>query len=48
MESQNKRCYSVWVGGTEVNDFCLTYTEALSLRDKYIDLGYTDVAIADC
>ena len=42
------KSYSVWVGGTEVNDHGLTYTEAMDLRDSYIDLGYTDVAIAIC
>ncbi len=47
MTKENKRSYSVWVGGTEVNDAHLTYTEAVKMRDHYLALGYDDVAITD-
>lgn len=36
--------YSVWVGGSEVNDYLLTLTEAEELAKQYTDEGYTDVA----
>ena len=37
--------YSVWVGGTEVNDYYLSKAEANRLAQGYIDDGYDDVAI---
>lgn len=37
--------YTVWVGGTEVNDYLLTKEEAGELAQKYIDRGYNDVVI---
>ena len=37
--------YTVWVGGTEVNDYLLTKEEAEELAQKYIDRGYNDVVI---
>ena len=39
------KLYSVWVGGGEVNDYYLTWKEALNCRKEYIDLGYDDVKI---
>jgi hypothetical protein len=39
--------FSVWVGGTEVNDGYLSLGEAESLAFKYKEMGYDDVAI-DC
>jgi len=41
------RYYSVWVGGTEVSDSVLTYSEAMDVRDHYLALGYSDVAITN-
>ena len=37
--------YSVWVGGTEVNDNYLSYDEAVRLYDKYKAQGYDDVQL---
>lgn len=38
--------FSVWVGGTEVNDYYLdTEAEAKKLCEQYEALGYDDVAI---
>ena len=39
--------YTVWVGGTEVNDVFLDNLEDASLLAKlYIDKGYDDVYVA--
>ena len=37
--------FSVWVGGTEVNDYLLTREEAENLAFEYEDEGYDDVII---
>ena len=37
--------FTVWVGGTEVNDYLLTEVEALALADEYLDDGYDDVIV---
>jgi len=37
--------YTVWVGGTEVNDKWLSYDEAVRLYDKYKAQGYDDVQL---
>lgn len=37
--------FSVWVRGTEVNDYLLTKEEAESLAFEYTQDGYTDVII---
>jgi hypothetical protein len=37
--------YSVFVGGTEVNDFYLTHEQAEDLADDFYDDGYDDVEI---
>lgn len=38
--------YTVWVGGTEVNDYYLNNLEdAKLLADSYIDEGYDDVYV---
>jgi len=44
MESKK---YSVWVGGIEVNDHYLTYTEANQAFSEYVELGYDDVQIEE-
>ena len=36
--------YSVWVGGCEEHTH-LTYAQALTLRDEYLEDGYDDVYI---
>jgi len=37
--------YTVWVGGTEVNDTWLSYDDAVRLYDKYKAQGYDDVQL---
>ena len=37
--------YTVWVGGTEVNDYLLTYEQAKELADSFKDEGYDDVHV---
>ena len=37
---ENKKCYSVWVGGMEVNDYYLTKDKAIILADEYKNEGY--------
>jgi hypothetical protein len=39
--------FSVWVGGTEVNDQLLTREEAEILAFEYEDNGYDDVIIEE-
>jgi len=39
--------YSVWVGGTEVNDVYLTKDEADTLAMEYIEDGYDDVFVEE-
>jgi len=39
--------YTVWVGGTEVNDYYLEYDDAMKLAKSYKNKGYTDV-IVEC
>lgn len=39
------RLYSVWVGGGEINDYLLTWSDAHELATEYRNAGYDDVAI---
>ena len=39
--------YTVWVGGTEVNDSLLEYDNAMKLAESYRKEGHTDV-IVEC
>ena len=39
--------YTVWVGGTEVNDSLLEYDDATKLAESYRKEGHTDV-IVEC
>ena len=39
--------YSVWVGGSEVNDYYLTKDQAEALANDYKIKGYTDVQIEE-
>ena len=43
--SIDEKSYSVWVGGSEVNDYYLTKDEATTLAQEYIDQDYDDVRI---
>ena len=37
--------FSVWVGGTEVTDYYVTYSKAFSIANKYREEGYDDVVM---
>ena len=37
--------YSVWVGGVEVNDYLLSWSDANELATEYRNAGYDDVGI---
>ena len=39
--------YTVWVGGTEITDFFVTYSIAKELLKQYTALGYDDVIIQE-
>ena len=41
----NEDRYTLWVGGSEVNNYYLTLIEAEELADEYIEDGYDDVQI---
>lgn len=40
---ESSKVYSVWVGGTEVNDYYLTYKEALNIYKDYVRRGYSPI-----
>lgn len=40
-----EKSWSVFVGGTEVNDFLMSLTDAERLAGEYVDDGYDDVAL---
>ncbi len=40
--------YTVWVGGTEVNDSLLEYDDAIKLADSYRKKEYDDVIVECC
>ena len=42
--------YTVYIGGTEVNDYFLTYQEAMNLAFDYYDDDYPkeDIEVFDC
>ena len=42
---ENKKSYTVWVGGIEVNDYYLSKSEAKKLSNHYKGEGYDDVVI---
>ncbi len=37
--------YTVWVGGVEVNDFYLSWSEAVTIAGEFISDGYQDVRL---
>ena len=45
--SSSKPVYTVWVGGTEVNDYYMTKEYAESTAETFIADGYTDVIIEE-
>ena len=40
-----ERKYTVWVGGTEVNDYLLTLDDAVELAHEFSVRGYSDVKL---
>lgn len=42
---RTKPMYTIWVGGTEVNDYYVPLEIARRIALYYIEQGYTDVAI---
>jgi len=40
-----ERKYSVWVGGTEVNDYLLTLDDATMIVYEWTERGYDEVGI---
>ena len=42
---KERKTWTVWVGGGEVNDSYLTHEQAMKLQSQYIDDGYDDVVI---
>ena len=39
------KTHTVWVGGTEVNSYLLTKSEAVALATVFIEDGYNDVCV---
>ena len=39
------KTYTVWVGGTEVNSYLLTKSEAIATATVFIEDGYDDVCV---
>jgi len=37
--------YTVWVGGVEVNDFYLSWTDAVAIAGEYSADGYKDIQV---
>jgi len=37
---EKEKCFSVWVGGIEVNDYYLTKNKAIILANEYNNDGY--------
>lgn len=44
---KERKTYSVWVGGVEVNDALLTKAEAENLADGLLKNGYDDTQIVE-
>jgi hypothetical protein len=44
---KDKKIYTVWVGGVEVNDYHLNWSDAYRLFRHWIDKGYHDVIIEE-
>lgn len=47
---KNENVYSVFIGGTEVNDYLLTYNEAMNLAFDYFNDEWSkeDIEVFDC
>lgn len=44
-QKENKKTYSVWIGGVEINDYYLTKEEAENIAKIYDEEGYWDIVI---
>lgn len=40
---EHEKVWSVWVDGSEVNNYLLTYQEASDLADEYVEDGYSPI-----
>ena len=47
LQGKEIKKYTVWVGGTEVTDFFVTYSIAKELLKQYQALNYDDVIIQE-
>ena len=47
---KKEKVYSVFIGGTEVNDYFLTYKQAMNLAFDYFNDNYPkeDIEVFDC
>jgi hypothetical protein len=47
---KKEKVYSVFIGGTEVNDYFLTYKQAMNLAFDYFNDDYPkeDIEVFDC
>ena len=39
--------WTIWVGGSEVNSYLLTKSQAISLANEWSNQGYDDVVIQE-
>ncbi len=46
-QGNERKKYTVWVGGTEVTDHFVNYTSAKLLLENYKKQGYDDVVIQE-
>ena len=44
---EDKKIYTVWVGGVEVNDSFLNWEDAEQLYKHWLSMGYHDVIIEE-
>jgi hypothetical protein len=39
--------WTIWVGGSEINSYYLSQSEAVSIAREWIDEGYSDVIVGE-
>jgi hypothetical protein len=39
--------WTIWVGGSEINRYYLSQSEAVSIAREWIDEGYSDVIVGE-
>ena len=47
LQGNERKKYTVWVGGTEVTDHFVTYASAKNILNTYKGQGYDDVIIQE-